>query len=139
MNKGTMQITKTEIPEDQRCDHVDRIFGVHFPLRLEPVIFTFADRLSKDYTGGYWHFYALGNGGFFMSPDSDRSFIVTSDNSFEGTMSAEAFGITACLYAYSHLSFGDDDLAELCARHDHLLRDYAMGHAEVRAILAAID
>ena len=139
MNKGTIQITKTEIPEDQRCDHVDRIFGIYFPLRLEPVIFTFADRLSKDYTGGYWNFYALSNGGFFMAQESDALFTVYADNGFQGKMSAEAFGITACLYAYSNLSFGDGESAEECAKQFHLLREYMLDPPEAGAILSAID
>jgi hypothetical protein len=45
-------------------------------------------------------------------------------------------GITACLYAYSHLSFAGN---EICAEQYHLVRAYAMAHAEVQAILAAID
>ena len=139
MKGGAMRITREIVSYEDRCDHVDRIFGVHFPLRLEPVIFTFADRLSRDYAGGYWHFYALGNGGFFMAPESDALFTVHADNGFQGKMSAEAFGITACLYAYSNLSFGDGELAEECAKQFHLLREYMLDHPEVGAILAAID
>ena len=131
-------IARRLIPEDQRCDHVDRLFGVHFPLRLEPTVYAFADRLSPDYRGGCWDFYALGNGGFYMAPDGS-AYTVTCDNGFDGVMGADAFGITACLYAFNHLSFGDDALAETCARHFHLLRDFAIDHPEVRAILAAID
>jgi hypothetical protein len=37
------------------------------------------------------------------------------------------------------LSFGDGPIAEVCAEQYHLVRDYAMEHAEVREILAAID
>ena len=74
-----------------------------------------------------------------MSPDTDGTFGVVSDNGYRGSMSADAFGIVACLYAFSHLSFGGDDLAETCARHYHLLREYMLDHAEVREILAAID
>ena len=139
MNMSAMHIAREIVSNEDRCDHVDRIFGIHFPLRLEPVIFTFADRLSKDYTGGYWNFYALGNGGFFMAPESDALFTVHADNGFQGKMSAEAFGVTACLYAYSNLSFGDGELAEECAKQFHLLREYMLDHAEVGAILAAID
>lgn len=54
-------------------------------------------------------------------------------------MSADALGITVCLYAYSHLSFGDDEFSEICARQYHLLRDYVFNHPEARSILAAID
>jgi hypothetical protein len=133
-----MIVTSEIIPDGERCDHVDNLFGVHFPLRLEPVIFAFADRLSRDYSGGYWHFHSLSNDGFYMAPD-DSTYTVTCDNGFEGVMEADAFGIMVCLYAFSHLSFGEGPFAETCARQFHLIRDYALEHAEFRAILAAID
>ena len=132
-------IARRLIPDDHRCDHIADLFVLHFPLRLEPTIFAFADRLSEDYTGGYWNFYALSNGGFFMAPESDALFTVYADNGFQGKMSAEAFGITACLYAYSNLSFGDGELAEECAKQFHLLREYMLDHPEAGAILSAID
>ena len=60
-------------------------------------------------------FYALSNGGFYMSPISNHSFQVICDNGFEGSLSGDALGITVCLYAYSHLSFSDNhELAEKC-------------------------
>jgi hypothetical protein len=48
-------------------------------------------------------------------------------------------GITACLYAYSNLSFSLSDIAREYARHFHLLREYSMEHPEVVAILGATD
>ena len=54
-------------------------------------------------------------------------------------ISADALGITACLYAYSHLSFSDGRFARVCAAHYYHLRSYAMQHAEVSAILGATD
>lgn len=119
-----------------RMEHTARLFGVAFPIRIEPSVYLFAERLSPDYQGGYWHFYSLNDGGFYMAPDGNYS--VVSDNGFSGTMSGDAFGITACLYAYSHLSFWPE-LTELCGRHYHLLREYMFEHPEARAILAAID
>jgi len=65
-----------------------------------------------------------------------------------------ALGITACLYAYSNLSFGDGIAAGLtstgvfaqacaepqaCAEHYHLLRECMLGHPVVCSILRAID
>ena len=99
-----------------------------------------AERLSPDYAGGYWQFYALGNGGFYMAPQSDAAFAVRCENGFEGRLSADALGVAACLYAYSNLSFGGPGAFEqACADHYHLLRDYMLGHAEAQAILGAID
>jgi len=58
-------------------------------------------------------------------------------NGYAGRMSAEAAGITACLFAFSHLSFRIPD--EVISGHYYQLRDFALEHAEASAILAAID
>ena len=132
-------LTCTLVPEDRRIAHTADLFGIHFPLRLEPFVFDVAAKLSRDYKGGYWHFYAVSNGAFYMAPDSDRFFHVSCENCFEGDLSADALGITVCLYAYSHLSFSDSDFAETCARQYHWLREYMLEHPEAAAILGAID
>ena len=57
-----------------------------------------------------------------------------------GTLVSGVLGITACLYAYSNLSFsGPDALADICNDQYYLLRDYMMEHPEAEAILKAID
>ena len=132
-------ITATVIAEADRTKVTGEIFGLHFPMHLEPRIYAMADMLAEDYNGGFWIFHRLSNGGWFMSPDVDHGFDVVCENGFVGTLSADALGITACLYAYSHLSFGEGAFAEICAEQYHLLREYAMDHPEAEAILAAID
>ena len=57
-------------------------------------MFSLAERLSEDYHGGYWEFYTLSNGGFYMAPSGDRFYHVTCENQFEGDLSEDAFGIT---------------------------------------------
>ena len=52
---------------------------------------------------------------------------------------ALALGITACLYAYSNLSFGDGSFGQKCGRHYHWLFEFAMQHPEAKEIRAAID
>lgn len=136
---NTNTITRQLVAEDQRTNVTADLFGVYFPMQLEPFVFSMASRLSEDYGGGYWLFYTLGNGGFYMAPDSDGQFQVVSENGWEGFMSADAFGITVCLFAYSNLSFGSGQLAETCAEQYQLLREYMMDHAEAGAILAATD
>lgn len=139
MNGNISIITAELVPEALRMDAADGLFGMRFPLKLELAIYKFAESLSSEYNGGYWHFYALSNGGFYMAPDDDQPFDVCSENGWEGKLSADAFGIVVCLYAYSHLSFAEGDFGELCARHYHWLRAFMMGHAEVAGVLAAID
>jgi hypothetical protein len=74
-------------------DATDGLFGMHFPLKLEPAIYKFAEYLSSEYNGGYWHFYTLSNGGFYMAPDDDQPFQVSSANGWEGKLSADALGL----------------------------------------------
>ena len=143
MNDTTQEarITGAVLDDDQRVSVPAALFGVHFAARVEPYVFGIARTLSEDYTGGYWEFYALGSGGFYMAPAGEHRFAVRCGNGYEGELSADAFGIACCLYCYSHLSFaGPDALARECARQYHLLREWALaGHGEAGAILAATD
>ena len=133
-------ITRELVPEDQRTVITERLFGIHFPLHMEPVIYGITERMAADtYNGGYWSFYQLSNGGFYMAPSNDRTYQVTCDNMFEGELSGDALGITACLYAYSHLSFSNGRFARISACHYHRLREYSFQHPEVKAILQATD
>ena len=138
MNSSS-KITCKRIPVNQRVKVTAELFGLAFPMRLEPAIFSIAGSLAEAYDGGYWEFYKLSNGGFYMALASDKQFVVTCENGFEGELSAEAFGIVCSLYAYSHLSFSDGQFAEICAEQYHLLREFALDHESAGAILAAID
>ena len=141
MNTQTqhIQVTRNLVPEDQRLNVTEMFFSLHFPLQMEPVIYGITERMAVDYHGGYWDMFTLSNGGWYMAPAEDRVYHVTCDNMFEGDLSADALGITACLYAYSHLSFSDGRFARVCACHYHRLREYMFEHPEVRAILGATD
>ena len=135
-----LNVIHSELLNDaQRLEIPARIFGLNFPLKLAQTIFGMADRLAPAYLGGYWHFYTLSNGGWYMAPASDTIFDVSCENGFDGKLSADALGVTACLYVYSHLSFGEGEFAQVCAEKYHQLRGFMMNHAEARAILRAID
>lgn len=135
----TKSITNTIVPEAARLAFVDKLFGISYVIKLEPTVFTMAERIAPDYTGGYWQFHELGNGGMYLAPRFDTEFAICCENGFEGKLSPDALGITACLYAFSHLSFGDDRLAQTCAEQYHLLREYVFEHPEAKAILRATD
>jgi hypothetical protein len=132
-------ITSQFVPESERMAVVDKQFGIQYVLKLEPTVFSMAENIAPAYNGAYWNFYTLSNGGWYMAPRGDNIFAVSCENGFEGKLSADALGIASCLYAYSHLSFGEGPFAESCADQYHLLREYMFQHTEVKAILRTID
>ena len=130
-------IVAREVADNERMQMLPRHFGRDM-LTVEYAIFAFMRKLSSRYTGGYWSYRELSNQGFYMAPQSESRFPISVDgNGFEGEMSADAAGITACLFALSHLSFQVRN--EQIAEHYHLLRDFALEHEEASVILAAID
>lgn len=135
----TKSITNTIVPESERLAFVDRLFGIQYVLKLEPTVFTMAERIAPDYTGAYWIFHALGNGGFYMAPRFDTEFSISCENGYEGKLSPDALGITACLHSFSHFSFGDGRLEQVCAEQFNLLRAFVLEHPEAKAVLRATD
>jgi len=135
----THTITNTIVPESERLTIVDSLFGIAYMLKLEPAVFSIAEALAEEYTGGYWEFHDLSNGGFYMAPRLDSAVMVSCENGFQGKLSPDAFGITVCLYAFSGLSFVGDRMAQTCAQQYHLLREYAAQHQEASGIYRAID
>ena len=130
-------IQARQVPDDERVHILPKHFGRHM-LRVEYAIYTFMADLAASYGGAFWKFVELSNAGFYMAPVGQNTFdIRVEGNGFEGVMSADAAGITACLFAFSHLSFQIPD--ERIANHFHQLRDFALEHAEASLILAAID
>jgi len=137
----TNTIKRQIIADDQRINHTAEIFGVRFPLQIEPSIYRITETITKAYDGGYWNFFELNNNGFYMAPATDKQFQVCCQNGFEGNLSADALGITACLYVYSYQSFSNQEsFAQICAQQYHWLREYmVLEHEEANAILGAID
>jgi hypothetical protein len=137
---NTIKTLRRKVPDAHRHQITERLFGINFPLALEPMVYAIAARLCVEYRGGHWDFFTLPDNGFYMVPSSPKTFDVSCENGFSGTLSADAFGIATSLYAYSHLSFSkQDDLSDLCADHFGKLRHHALGHPERGAIMAATD
>ncbi len=72
-----------------------------------------------------------------MTPKMPAVRLSVDSNGYEGRMSADAAGITVCLFAFSLLSF--ERQGDVYSRHFHWLRDFALGHVEAGEIFAAID
>lgn len=106
-------------------------------LTVERRIYEFMSQVCPAYSGGSWRFFELANGGFYMTPPGEAYEICIDSNGFQGHMSADAAGITVCLFIYSQLSF--ESATESFAKHFHWLRDFARHHPEAGAIFQAID
>lgn len=130
------KIEARPVPEHDRMDVLPRHFGRHM-LMVELRTYDFMSRFASTYWGGYWSFFELSNGGFYMTPPDDTYEIRIASNGFEGRMSADAAGITVCLFTFSHLSF--ELRANTFARHFHWLREFAWDHPEGSVIFQAID
>ena len=131
-----IQITARVIPESERLDMLPKHFG-RYLMVVENMIYGWTRRLVPNYTGAYWQFYELSNNGFYMAPSIDKSHVSVEGNGFEGEMSADAIGITACLFAYSHGSF--QFRSETFGNHYHWLREYSYFHPAAQLISAACD
>jgi hypothetical protein len=136
----TTAIAATKVPEEARLDFLPKLFGRHF-MKGEMLVYTFMGKLCSAYKGGYWEFYTLSNGSGFMVPvlpgDPERLDISWADNAYEGSMSPEAAGIVASLYALNYLANMTEEDAMIEAFH--ALREFAVYHPESREIMGAID
>jgi hypothetical protein len=126
------------IPNSERLQVLPRHFR-RYMMRFESAVYSFAEHLCSEYRGAYWEFYEFSEGGFYMAPTGATRAVRVDSNGFEGTMSADAFGITVCLFACSHLSLSCPSADDVFGRHFHLLRDFALEHAEAGLIFGAID
>ncbi len=132
-------VTRHLVPEDQEMGAAEDIFGDLFFLRLEPMIYEIVEQIAPDYRKQFWRYYKLSNGGLYLKPEEDRVYAVNClANGFQGDLSSDALGVTACLCAYSSCSFARDErFGSKCGDHYHLLRSYMMGHAEVASLSSA--
>ena len=132
----TQKIEAYRVSDHARIGTLPRHFGSRM-MAFEGKVYDLMGEFVADYDGAFWDFYQLSNGGFYMAPKTPPVQFSVPTNGFDGRMSADAAGITVCLFALSHLSF--DGCDEVFARHFHWLRDFALGHAESAKIFAAID
>ncbi|WP_019592022.1 antirestriction protein [Thioalkalivibrio sp. ALE20] len=137
MEAINLPIQSRPIPEEERLNALPRFFGTR-ALVFENAVFETIQNLSDNYHGGYWHFYETSNDAFFMAPDRHGDLkIEVPGNGYQGYMSPDAAGITACLFVLAAMAarFQEERFIDLY----HGLRDYALEHREAAAILSAID
>ena len=136
-DEGTIKVEAYKVSVDARIGTLPRHFGSRM-VTVEDRVYRFMRESVTEYKGGFWEFYELSNGGFYMAPACGPVKFSVHGNGFEGTMSADAAGITVCLFTFSHLSFQLPE-QDVLSGHFHKLREFALSHGEAGLILAAID
>lgn len=129
----------TIVPDERRLEFLPTLFGRSLLIVAENAVYSFLEQLSPlDYRGGFWDFYELDGRPLFMAPSSKSRFRITGEiTGFQGDVSAEAAGIIATLFTFSHLSFlyPSERLPEGYAH----LHNYCAEHPEAAEIFQAID
>lgn len=134
-------VTASLVAESDRLSFLPEVIGPHF-MRFEALVYRWLSNLSQDYNGGFWNYYRLSNGGFYMAPDKDAALrLVVDGNAFDGELSSDAAGIVATLFALGQIAEEIQGTAEADAVIDHYycLREFASEHAESGLIFHAID
>lgn len=110
----------------------------HSCVALEHTIYDMMGAMSDDYDGGFWNYFSLSNGGFFMAPTAPAFLTINSPNGYVATVTAETAGIVACAMAYSHLSFREHDGHRFAEAYAHL-SDYIFQNKDAGVIRAILD
>lgn len=129
-------ITARRVPEAERMGFLPAKLPTLY-LPFETGAFTQLRAISEGYRGGYWEFYDLDNGGFYMAPDDERLGIVVPTNGYTGEMSGDAAGIVASMFSLNALCWiqPSQQLNDLY----YALYDFATEHPEAGAIFGAVD
>lgn len=139
-------ITAKEVDSQSRYALLNELVGMNATC-LQGAIFNVLAWLSETYrkaeylkgsSGRTWRTYTLSNGGFYMAPATEVQFRVeVVGNYHTSVMSADAVGITACLFAFGQLSeiTFESRFVELRDK----LYSWAASHPEWPKIRGAID
>lgn len=111
-------------------------------MQMEILAYRIASAQSN-YNGGYWEFYELGNGGWYMAPQSDDVLEFRCPNGFGGKLSSDAAGVAISLIAINILLWtvyeADPALGQKLNDAFYALREYAAQHKEAAEIFGVID
>ncbi|MYN42761.1 antirestriction protein [Duganella sp. FT109W] len=130
-------ISAQQVPCEQRLRFLPQRFGPHF-LLAENTVYDTMGRLCVSYTGGYWDFYLLSNGGAFMAPTGAPAYHLVGDgNGYDGWLPGKVTGMGVTAMALNRMSFmrGGARYAELF----YCLRAYIGQQPEAGQLFALLD
>ncbi|MEX6281147.1 antirestriction protein [Providencia hangzhouensis] len=142
--KDEIVITAIEVKNAQaRLTFLPSKLG-RYCIAFENAIYHWMTRNAVAYNGGYWDFFQLSNGGFYLQPT--KGYMLTSPNGFMDDVGAQEAGIIVTLMMLSHFSFVtyEKEHHEDCERisaYFHQLRDFifTLSPESQTKILNAID
>ncbi|WP_265495157.1 antirestriction protein [Providencia heimbachae] len=125
--KDEIVITAIEVKNEQaRLKFLPSKLG-RYCIAFENAVFNWMDRNALAYNGGFWDFYDLSNGGFYLQPP--KGYMITTPNGFMGDVTAQEAAIIVTLMMLSHFSFvtyekGQQEDCERISAYFHQLRDF---------------
>lgn len=148
-NQVDQKIVATLVPDYNRLVFLPKYFGSYF-ISGEKLVFNWMSRMNTEYRGGYWNFFELSNGGFYMAlKKQDERKIIMSTGHVMREVSSDAAGIVVTLFTmnyiinteYGNVNCSPEQEASIECLYEHFyqLRDYAIEHPESAAIFALID
>lgn len=126
----------TVVPESIRMHFLPAKFkgNINAFLSFENGVYNQANKMCRDYDGGYWEFAECKDGNaFFIHPNgADKSYTISNINTQQDyEVDGRIFGMLASWIIFSHASFAfehkDPSASAMFANHYHALRDAFYG------------
>ena len=137
------RIEASPVEEERRKALLLRHIGPRWVSSFEQLLSQWMKRLSCHYSGDYWDYFELSNGGFYLTPSATKkTFLMTSPNFARENVSADAAGIIVTMLALTELMGmvdykGDGSLDSFTERYC-ALRNFAIEHTEREKIFSII-
>lgn len=139
-----IEFTKQLISDHLRLSFYPWLFNKYF-MQAQGNVYRRMALYCKDYCGGYWDFYRVGERSGYVALQSEETFTLEiPTNGFCGEVSADAAGIIVTLFEMCHCfnraySEENDAVCDYFRDAMDTLKYYAEQHPESRLIFAAIN
>ena len=105
--QANQPVTASLVASNRRLTFLPTYFGPRLMMRGESLVYAWLRRLSEDYNGGFWNYYELSNGGFYLAPElTGRLCLEVDGNGYSGELSADAAGVVRSLGASNAVMVG---------------------------------
>ncbi|KAK0039487.1 antirestriction protein [Biomphalaria pfeifferi] len=130
-------ITATVVPDGLRLNFLPNQFGPKLMMIVEQAVYDWMRRLCSSYTGGYWNYIELSNGGGYLQPTGQPYFdLAVEGNHFDARVSPDVAGIVVTAFALNSMLWKGFDV--LNGKYEQLLA-YIAVHPECATIRRALD